>query len=134
MAEKDDAANDRGWHPRDRIKIGELSPGDVALLRDVAEAAAEKAVHKCFVAMGLDPSDPIKAQEDFGIMRYVGEKIRDPDMKEDLAWVRRSRRRSDGMLGKAVATAVGLSVVGAMHALWMGLSSIFSAMTRHGPP
>lgn len=114
----------------DRIKIGELSPGDVALLKDVAEAAAEKAVNKCFIAMGLDPNDPIKAQEDFGIMRYVGDKVRDPEFKEDLAWVRRARKRSDGVIGKALLTAVGLSVVGALHALWLGLKAIVS----HGPP
>lgn len=115
--------------PENRIHIGELSPGDVALLKDVAEAAAEKAVNKCLIAMGLDPNDPIKAQEDFSIMRYVGEKIRDPEFKEDLAWLRRSRTLSQGIFGKAFMTAVGLACVGALNALWQGLMSI----VRHPP-
>jgi hypothetical protein len=114
----------------DRIRIGDLSPGDVALLKDVAEAAAERAVKKCFVAMGLDPSDPIKAQEDFGIMRYVGDKIRDPDFKEDLNFLRRTRVRSEGVIGKALATAIGLSVLGAAHAMWEGLKTLAAAMPR----
>jgi hypothetical protein len=107
----------------DRIKIGDLSPGDVALLKDVAEAAAEKAVNKTLLAMGLDPSDPIKAQQDFSIMRYVGDKVREDEFKEDLAWVRRARKRSDGIIGKVLLTAVGLGVVGALHALWQGIKT-----------
>lgn len=110
--------------PEDRIRIGQLSPGDTALLRDLAEAAAEKAVNKCFVAMGLDPGNPIKAQEDFGVMRYVVERVREPEFKEDLTWVRRTRKRGEGLVGKALITAVGLSVVGALHAIWAGIKVI----------
>lgn len=114
----------------DRIIIGDLSPGDVALLKDVAESAAEKAVHKCLVAMGLDPNNPIKAQEDFGIMRYVGEKVRDPELKEDLAWVRRARKGSEGIVGKAVLAAITIAVGGALHTLWVG----FRAVIGTAPP
>lgn len=113
----------------DRVSIRQLTPGDVAILKDVSEAAAEKAVKKCFVAMGLDPEDPIKAQKDFGIMRYVGEKVRDPEFEGDLAWLRRARKHSDGMIGKVLLTAIGLGVVGAAQALWTGLSSLL----RHPP-
>lgn len=108
----------------DRIKIGNLSPGDAALLKNLAEEAAEKAVNKCFVAMGLDPKDPIRSQEDFTLMRYVGDKIRDPEFKDDLNWVRRSRKRGEGIIGKALATAVGLSVLGGAHAIWTGIQSM----------
>lgn len=111
----------------DRIRIGQLSPGDTALLRDLAEAAAEKAVHKCMIAMGLDPGDPIKAQNDFGIMRHVGEKMRDPAFKADLDWARRARLRSEGIFGKIIITVAGLSAVGAMHAIWSGLKALVSS-------
>lgn len=119
-------------HFPDRIRIGQLSPGDTALLRDLAEAAAEKAVHKCMIAMGLNPKDPIKAQQDFGIMRYVGDKIRDPEFKRDLEWVHRARLRGEGMIGKALITAVGLSVVGAMHAIWNGVKALAGAIPPPG--
>ena len=105
----------------DRIRIGQLSPGDTALLRDLAEAAAEKAVKKTLEAMGLNTKDPIRSQEDFAIMRYVGEKVRDPQFKDDLAWLRRSRLRGEGMIGKALITVVGLSVAGAVNAIWNGI-------------
>jgi len=39
-----------------RIHIGTHSPGDIALFRDIAEAAAEGAVNRAFIAMGLDPA------------------------------------------------------------------------------
>lgn len=117
----------------DRIRIGQLSPGDTALLRDLAEAAAEKAVHKVFVTMGLDPANPIKAQEDFSVMRYVGDKIRDPAFKDDLAWVRRSRLRGEGIVGKAMATAVGIAVLGGAHAIWSGLKGIVASIPISHP-
>jgi hypothetical protein len=82
-----------------------------------------------FIAMGLDPDDPIKAQEDFALMRYVGEKVRDPEFKEDLAWLRRARKTSDGVTGKALLTAIGIAVAGALHAFYAGFKSMMD-----GPP
>lgn len=105
----------------DRIKIGDLSPGDVALLKDVAEVAADNAVKKWLVAIGIDPNNPVKAQQEFTTMRYVIEKVHDTEFKDDLSWLRRARKNSEGIIGKAVLTAVGLSVVGAVHAMWQGL-------------
>src|SRR5262245_2233874 len=98
-----------------RINIGDLKPGDVALLRDVAEAAAEKAVNKTFIAMGLDPSEPLKAQRDFNFLRDL---VHDKELAADMSWLRRSRQRSEGIVGKAITTAVGLAVLGALHAIW----------------
>lgn len=108
----------------DRIKIGSLSPGDAALLKNLAEESAEKAVNKLFVAMGLDPKDPIGSQEDFALMRYMGDKMRDAEYKEDMNWVRRSRKRSEGIVGKILATALGLAVLGGAHAMWTGVQTI----------
>lgn len=108
----------------DRIKIGDLSPGDVALLKDVAEAAAEKAVQKCLVAVGINPHDPIKTQEEFSIMRYVGDKVQTPEFKEDLAWLRSTRLRSQGVFGKAILTAVAIAVAGGINAFVQGLKAL----------
>ncbi|MDP2410339.1 MAG: hypothetical protein Q8M26_08640 [Pseudolabrys sp.] len=98
-----------------RIHIGDLKPGDVALLRDVAESAAEKAVAKTFIAMGLDPAEPIKAQRDFSFLRDL---VHDKDLEADMSWLRRSRKRSEGIVGKVITTAVGLAVLGTLHAIW----------------
>lgn len=115
----------------DRIKIGELSPGDVALLKDIAEASSEKAVSKCLLIMGLNMSDPIQAQEDFSILRQVGKILHDPEIREDLAWLRRARTRSDGIIGKILLTAIGISVAGAMHIVWDGLKSLLTQAPPH---
>ena len=100
-----------------RIVLGDLKPGDVALLRDIAEAAAEKAVSKTFIAMGLDPEEPLKAQRDFNFLRDL---VHDKELDADMQWLRRSRQRSEGLIGKAMATAIGLAVVGAVGFLWDG--------------
>jgi hypothetical protein len=114
----------------DRIRIGELSPGDVALLKDVADAAAEATVRRMLIAMGLDPNNPINAQEDFSLMRYVNDKVRDPEFKQDLAWVRRARKASEGIFGKIMLTAVGIAVAGGLTTFWQGLKAVM----RTAPP
>lgn len=107
-----------------RIHLGNLGPGDVALLKQVAEEAAERAVHRTFMAMGMDLDDPLRSQRDFAILRDFSEKVSDSEYRADLMWVRQTRTRMDGMLGKAVLTAVGIAVVGAAHTIYAGAMSI----------
>ncbi len=109
--------DDPGFHMSEesRIHIGDLKPGDVALLRDIAEASAEKAVSKTFIAMGLDPEKPIDAQRNFTFLRSM---VHDKDLAADMGWLRRSRTRSEGIVGKAITTAVGLAVLGTLNAIW----------------
>ena len=108
-----------------RILIGDMKPGDVALLRDLAEHAAEEAVKKTFVAMGLDPTQPIKAQRDFNFLRDL---VHDDELRSDMDYLRRSRKRSEGITGKIVVTAVGVAVVGALHGLWEYARAILSKL------
>ncbi|MFN3656846.1 MAG: hypothetical protein ACK4UO_06300, partial [Pseudolabrys sp.] len=81
----------------------------------IAEAAAETAVKKTFIGMGLDPCKPLQAQRDFNFLRDL---VHDDELKSDMGYLRRSRRRSEGVVGKAITTAVGLAVLGALHVLW----------------
>lgn len=94
-----------------RIHIDGLKPTDVALLKTVASEAAEQAVTKTLVAMGFDPSRPFEAQK-------------------DAQWIRATRERCEGTVGKAVLTIVGLLVLGGCTALWAG----FKAMLPGGHP
>jgi hypothetical protein len=94
------------------------SPADVALFKDVAEAAAEKAVNKAFVAMGLDPSQPLVSQQSFAVLRQIAV---DEAARADFIWLRRTRLRAEGIVGKALAGAVGVGVLGAAHAFWTGI-------------
>lgn len=88
-----------------RIHVGDLKPGDIALLKDVAEQAAELAVKRTFITLGMDPEKPIAAQRDF-------------------AWVRATRERSEGLWGKIILSLVGIGVVGATSAFWIGFQNL----------
>lgn len=69
-----------------------LKPSDVSLLQRVAEEAAERAVKKTFLVMGIDPEKPMESQADF-------------------VFLRSSRLRCTGFAGKVLA-AVTVAVVG----------------------
>lgn len=90
-----------------RIHVGDLKPGDIALLKDVAEQAAELAVKRTFITLGMDPDKPI-------------------DTQSDLAWLRATRKRSEGIWGKVIVTMVGVGVIGATSAFWIGFQSLVS--------
>jgi hypothetical protein len=109
----------------DGIHVRGLSPGDVALLRDVAEAAAEKAVKSTFVALGLDPDDPINAQKNFVFLRNLAAAGEDPEAQADAQWLRRTRKRAEGIVGKAFTTAVGVTV---LHVIYLNVSGLKSAL------
>ena len=90
--------------PNSRIHIEGLKPADVAMLKSVADEAAQQAVNKTLTAMGLDPSQPFEAQA-------------------DMLWVRATRERCEGAIGKATITIIGLIVAGAATAFWVGFKA-----------
>jgi len=89
-----------------RIRIGDLRPSDVALLSQVANEAAKAAVAEVLTAMGLDPKEPFAAQK-------------------DMMWLRSTRERCEGATGKALLTAIGVFVVGAIAVWWSGFKALF---------
>lgn len=106
-----------------RIHLEGLKAGDVALLKDVAEAAATSAVEKTFIAMGLDPKDPIAAQKDFSYLRDMTSRARDQALADDMNWLRRTRLRCEGISGKVIMGVVGVATVGGLGALWEGFKA-----------
>lgn len=106
------------------VFVGNLGPGDVALLKQVADEAAKKAVHDAFMVMGLDIDEPIISQRDFAILRELSTNVSSQEFRSDLIWVRHTRLRMEGFFGKAMLTAVGVAVAGAMHSLWLGVATL----------
>jgi hypothetical protein len=100
--------NDRFDRDRDRIRIGDLGPGDVALLKNVAKEAAEETMRQFMTALGIDPKEPMMVQR-------------------DMQFLRRSRERSEGIPGKVLMTVIGLALMGAANTLWVGLKSLLAA-------
>lgn len=96
----------------ENVHIGEMSPGTVALLKNIADEAAERTVRRFSTAMGIDPDDPMRAQR-------------------NMAFLDKARERWEGATGKVFLTVLGVAVLGAMHAAWAGFKSIVGAPGAH---
>lgn len=94
-----------------RVHIDGLTSAHVALLKQVSDEAAEKAVRRFALTMGLDPDEPLETQS-------------------DLAWVRATRKRDEKIWSKIVLVIVGVLAVGATSAFWLGFQSLIN---RPGP-
>lgn len=95
-----------------RIHIEGLKPADVALLKMVAVEAASQAVTQTLTAMGMDPSKPFDAQK-------------------DMMWLRSTRERCEGTIGKALLTVIGLVIVGSVAAFWAGFKAFVTGGSPH---
>ncbi len=88
-----------------RIHIDGLKPADVALLKAVASEAAEQAVNKILITMGMDP---------------VGWR----DAQADQLWLRKTRLRCEGGGWQATAVLIGVIVAGAAGVFWTGFKQM----------
>jgi hypothetical protein len=111
-----------------RLHIRGLGPGDIALFRNLADEAADRAVSKTFIAMGLDPNKPLVSQRYFQVLRELTE--RSEQDGADAAWTHRWRLRTEGAVGKVLATVLGVAVLGAIGTFWTG----FKAVVATPPP
>lgn len=110
--------------PEDTVHGYDLSPGDLAMMRDIAEVAAKETVKQMFVTMGLDPKQPIVSQRYFNVLREITENEEDDEHQADIAWTRRTRKMTDGVGGKALVIAMTVAVGGALHTFWIGLQKV----------
>jgi hypothetical protein len=117
-----------------RLHIGSLGPGDIALLKQVADSSAKEAVLQTFIAMGLDPTDPIGTQGVFSALRDIAKEHATEESKADRSWTRTTRLRSEGIIGKALLTAIGIAVWGAAQSTWAGLSALLHSLPPLPPP
>lgn len=92
-----------------RIHIDGLRPADVALLKGVAAEAAEQAVIKTFIAMGIDATKPLAAQA-------------------DMMFLRSTRQRCESVGFKAVVTMMGLVMAGAAGLIWVGFKASIKSL------
>lgn len=74
-----------------------------AELHEIANRAAEKAVEKTLLTLGVDISDPDS------IIR----------MQKDFQWLRSFRNSGETIKTKAITTAVGIFITGLIAAIWM---------------
>jgi hypothetical protein len=97
---------------------------DTVRLKEIAEAAAERTIRKTLLLIGVDVSQPIEAQETFGVLRDVARMARDADFRKDLEHARTSRLLWESVRDKGIMTAVGLLIAGIAAALWAGFKNM----------
>ncbi len=78
-------------------------------MREVAEAAAAKAVHDTFRLFGVDTNDQASVNE----------------FRSDLVFVRRQRKLSETVRGKVILVIVGAIAVFGMSLVWTGIKAKF---------
>jgi hypothetical protein len=100
-----------------------VDAGQLALMRNLAEAAAEKTGKNLLKAVGLDPDNPMQSQDTMAALRRIAGTFDNPESKADAAWTRRTRVRMEGAIGKVLLTSIGIAVASAAHALWAGVQA-----------
>lgn len=90
------------------------------VLENVAERAAQQAVHETLVSLGLDPKKPIEVQRDMAALRELREMMTSREFQADMMHLRRWRKSMDAVQSKGMLTLVGLITAGLAAALWIG--------------
>jgi|SRR5579862_3665423 len=100
----------------------------MAHIMSIAEDAATKAVYKTLIAIGIDPTNPIKEQAEFFRMRTAAEIISDDEFAKDMAHLRRWRVAVEGAQSKGFLAMVAIIASGILGALWLGAQDL---LARH---
>lgn len=87
---------------------------DTVEMHMIAEAAAKAAVDETLVKLGIDVSNPIKAQQDFMVLREVGKLVMDSEFRKDMEYLHTWRMAINDVKSKGVATLVGILVTGSV--------------------
>jgi hypothetical protein len=103
---------------------GRIDPLLFSSMEAIAEQAAEKAVCKTMIAIGIDASDPLKAQRDFALWREMGELALSAEFRKDIEHTRKWRKAIESVEAKGTLTIIGLLTAGVAAALWVGLQDI----------
>lgn len=93
---------------------------DAVEMRTIAEVAAKAAVEETLVKLGIDVSNPIKAQQDFMVLREVGKLVMDSEFRKDMEHLRTWRMAINDVKSKGLITLVGIIVTGSVALIVAG--------------
>ncbi len=79
-----------------------MDPETRALVQEVADEAAVKAVAHTLLTLGLDPDNPIGVQRDMAALHELREMVDDPEFQKDAAHTRRWRKTMESVESKGV--------------------------------
>lgn len=89
-------------------------------LEQIARDAAEQAVQRILVGLGIDAADPIAVQQDFARMRSLRALLDDSAFQADLVHLRRWRVAVETSTKAGLRTSIGLLVTGLLTLLTLG--------------
>lgn len=81
-------------------------------LQIVIRESVGSAVKETLVTLGIDTSNPIKAQEQMVAVRDLAKLLDDEEFKKDLAHVRRWRKSVEEASNVGIKTAAGILITG----------------------
>lgn len=94
------------------------------IMKDVVSEAADEAVRKALVSLGVDPTNPLETQRDMAALRELREMASDEAFQRDMMHLRRWRKAMDGIQNKGILTVVSILFSGICAALWLGLQAL----------
>lgn len=92
-------------------------PQAKAVMEQVARVAADEAVRKTFVMLGIDHSRPFDVQKDMASLRELREMIESEEFRKDMVHLRRWRKTVDSIENKGILAIVSLLIAGGVAAL-----------------
>lgn len=96
-----------------------------ALMADIADEAAKRAVERTLLTMGVDPNNPLETQRDMAALRELRELMESDEFQNDLLHLRRWRKAVDGVEGKGAIAAIGFICLGGLALILYAISYRF---------
>jgi hypothetical protein len=86
-------------------------------IQHVADRAATKAVHDTLLLLGIDTENPIRAQEEFALLRRLANTMNDPRTVDNLAFLERLHVATDRVADTGFRTIIRVAITAALGLL-----------------
>ena len=88
-----------------------MTPDDMNI-QLIAEVVAKATVEQTLTTLGIDVNNPIKAQQDFMILREVGKLVMDSEFRKDMDHLRAWRLAIKDVKSTSFVTLIGIISTG----------------------
>lgn len=102
-----------------------LDPATKALMEDVADRAARRAVVETLTGLGVDHKNPLETQRDFAALRDFRNVWGDPEYRRDMIHLRTWRKTMDGIRKKSIVAAAGFIATSILAAVGVWIKMKF---------
>jgi len=100
---------------------GKLDKETMEVLEKLAERAAEHAIKKVLLNLGIDTTNTLESQDTFAAMREVKDLIHDDDFRRDLYAIRDWRKGMADIKSKTLWAVISVILLGLATAAWQGI-------------